>query len=164
MKKILLLLVTLFVLNGVSNAQYNTEKMFLCNQYDIINLNHTCFIGSELIYDDGIISLNWAINNDTVPGVYIVYKSYNFTNMKPIEFFKINSTTCKNKTVVFHMVDKNYNPEYNFYHILKYDDLSSVIVNDLNFKEQSMNNIFFEPSENKYEDQSIVSAKNSLEK
>lgn len=150
----LLLLICFLIIHKNTFAQFNENPMFINNNYRILDIDSKFFLGSETVYDNekNVVYITWTVINDNVPGTYLVFKSFNFTNYVPIGTKKTEMVYPPNKPIRLTVKDDKYSPEYNFYHIVKIDNASQSFFNYDMIRFNALNNIYILEKENKNND------------
>jgi hypothetical protein len=70
---------------------------------------------------NGKAYISWMVMNDTLEGVFAIYKSSNFNSIKPVECLVFPKGLVLDVPLLFSVVDSSLETGYDTYHIVKVD-------------------------------------------
>lgn len=149
MKKFVSTIFAILFFSLSSYGQYREHFMFIQNTYRLLNLEKSFFLNSEFIFTQNAVQIKWSIVDDSIPGYYFVYKSYNFEQHVAVGCIEHFPQVKKGKILKFSVIDHKWSDRYNFYHIIKISKKEGLFVKPLNIKEEALANIRFCPNDDR---------------
>lgn len=117
MKKLLLPIALLFSTFTI-RAQYNEHFMF--NPVPKDTIEKIQLESTKIEYHEGTNYITWNVKGDTVEGLYLVFKSKNYSHYKLISSVNVYDGLFPNISLAYYIEDKFPNEiGYNYYHIVK---------------------------------------------
>ena len=101
---------------------------------------------------NGKAYISWVVMNDTLEGVFVIYKSSNFNSIKPVEYLRFPNGLVLNVPLTFSVVDSSLETGYDTYHIVKVDRNTLFDLNEHVVYRNSVSNLKL-PEEDQYLEQ-----------
>lgn len=102
-----------------SDAQY-LQRLIVHEQRSENPSNYTNIASKKIVRLNGKAYVSWTVMNDTLQGVFAVYKSRGYNSIEAVEFLTYPKGIAKNLPVLFSVVDSTIE-ENSIYHIVKID-------------------------------------------
>lgn len=149
MKKITIIFI-LLLSSKLSKAQLYLEGNMLAtiNDFEIINSSCDFINGAKLLINEKSVEIIWKTLNDTVPGIYMIYKSHDFNELEFVDRIYISEKLISNISLINSVEDFKPDSYYNFYHIFKIKKNENINLNLVNIKKVALVNLPYIPNYN----------------